>query len=56
MTRKHFIAIAHTIKLLPLSSREREAVAFRFADMCMMFNNNFDRERFQEACKPTQEL
>jgi hypothetical protein len=60
MTRKHFEAIARTIRELPeifdaphrvdrLSLREK--IATEFADLCAGYNGRFDRERFMEACR-----
>ena len=50
MTRKHFEAIAATIKALDLTDSERSHVAESFADMLAAFNDLFDRQRFIRAC------
>ena len=50
MTRKHFEAIAATIKALDLTDSERSHVAESFADMLAAFNHLFDRQRFIRAC------
>lgn len=56
MTKKHFIAIAETIKWErdqtgSSAGREAiEAVAFALADEFKCFNSSFDKERFITAC------
>ncbi len=61
MTRKHFQAIADTIKqlasegiLMSPDSEERDyphyATAEAFADLCEQYNDNFKRDRFLKAC------
>ncbi len=51
MTRKHFKAIASTIRDLPVSERQRVQIALAFAKMCREFNANFDQTRFMVACE-----
>lgn len=50
MTRKHFEALAETIKYLDLSEQDKRHVAEHVGSVCMSFNVEFDRERFYEAC------
>lgn len=55
MTRKHFTAIAETIRSLDVDTETRQKVAEGFASTCAEFNGNFDRGRFIEAAtKPTK--
>jgi hypothetical protein len=50
MTRKHFAAIAATIKYLNVTDDVRQHVAEEMASTCASFNGNFDRGRFLAAC------
>ena len=52
MTRKHFEAIAATIKALPFANEnDRVIAACRFADdVCAPANPNFKRALFLKAC------
>lgn len=55
MTRKHFTAIAETIRFLDLPRAQRRVVAHDMALTLSGFNGNFDRDRFIEACmKPVK--
>jgi len=53
MTRKHFQAIADTIKGLrhELSKEDADKIAKEFARMCKGFNGRFDEGRFLQACE-----
>lgn len=51
MTRKHFTAIAATVKNMLISDEDRFQVATDLADTLAEFNPHFDRDRFIEACK-----
>jgi hypothetical protein len=57
MTRKNFILIAETIKLLPSVDVPADndvvrfsAIVSRFADALATTNPRFNRERFENAC------
>lgn len=50
MTRKHFEAIAATIKSADMGSVERSKLARDMASTLKEMNPNFDRSRFIEAC------
>jgi hypothetical protein len=50
MTRKHFKAIADTIKNLQVSDEDRKQIATAFAFTCDGFNNHFNLDKFIEAC------
>jgi len=50
MTRKHFQAIAQTIRQTAANYDERTRFALAFADLCAEYNSNFDRVRFLDAC------
>lgn len=50
MTRKHFIALAATVKGADMTAEARRALAESHADMCAASNPHFDRTRFLEAC------
>ena len=49
MTRKHFEAIAQTIKAIA-DAGERQRQAEAMANMCAQQNKRFDRARFFAAC------
>lgn len=48
MTRKHFIAIARIIATKPTLDQMIAALADFFATV----NDNFDRDKFVQACSP----
>jgi hypothetical protein len=50
MTRKHFEAIAATIKETKLSSMDRVVFSNRMADTLAETNPRFNRALFLEAC------
>ena len=52
MTRKHFEAIANTIKNIPFTDpQDRVIAACRLADdVCAPNNSNFRRDQFLKAC------
>jgi hypothetical protein len=59
MTRKHFQAIAHALKINEPNANsehyEREAELFKnivlaIAGTCRQFNSRFSADRFQRAC------
>jgi hypothetical protein len=53
MTRKHFQALAHTVKteLVFLPDKDRRKVAMELARFCRQFNSNFDDSKFIEKCE-----
>lgn len=50
MSKKHFVALAEMVRNMDASGAVCELVAKELADVCIRFNNNFDRERFLAAC------
>ena len=50
MTRKHFEAIALTIKDMQVGEITRKKIALEFAGMCRLQNRNFNEARFLKAC------
>jgi hypothetical protein len=53
MTRKHFVAIAATLKTLRDTSDNTDSVdeaARAIAGVCAESNSRFDRARFLQAC------
>lgn len=63
MTRKHFEALANTLKfqhpeMTTFSATPDQVATWKLmvgaiADVCARFNHNFDRGRFLDACDPT---
>jgi hypothetical protein len=51
MTRKHFEAIARTVRQTAKDYDERTRFALAFADLCAEYNSAFDRVRFLRACQ-----
>ena len=49
MTRKHFQAIADTIRFMDVDATTREKLASEFARTCASFNGRFDKGRFIAA-------
>jgi hypothetical protein len=55
MTRKHFQAIADTIRFMDVCDATREVIAKDFASTCAGFNGRFDKQRFiAAATKPAK--
>ncbi len=50
MTRKHFLAIAETIRTLRLEQAQREEVAAAFAEALSETNMRFNAQTFYKAC------
>jgi hypothetical protein len=53
MTRKHFVAIAASMKALRDSTEDSDSVddaARAIADVCAESNSRFNRARFLKAC------
>jgi len=52
MTRKHFQAIADTLRHADVDADTRKALIADFARLCASYNGRFDRGRFAEAATP----
>ena len=52
MTRKHFQAIADTLRHADVDADTRKALIADFARLCAFYNGRFDRGRFAEAATP----
>lgn len=50
MTRKHFEALAESIRFMELDYGTKRHVAEHVANVCKQFNSGFERQRFLEAC------
>ena len=51
MTRKHFKAIADTLRHYPFTDpQDRINLVYRLADTMQQFNERFDKFKFIEAC------
>lgn len=50
MTRKHYIAIADTVRNTPMSKLARKRLATNLAYNLGGYNPRFDRARFLAAC------
>jgi len=46
MTRQHFQAIAEALRMTEASNEVVDAIV----DVCIKFNNQFDENKFREAC------